>query len=66
VNGTLGSTHFTTSGGIIKHESDIRRTDHLEVTMPAGNLRDVLRLAMRAHLHAGKDLSEDDDRTFRH
>jgi len=47
VNGTLGSTHFTTSGGIIKHESDIRRTISLEVTMPAGNLRDVLRLAMR-------------------
>ena len=47
VNGTLGSTSFTTSGGILKHEADIRRTISLDVLMPAGNLRDVLTLAMR-------------------
>ena len=38
VNGTLGSTNFTTSGGILKHDADIRRTISLDVSMPAGNL----------------------------
>jgi hypothetical protein len=47
VNGTLGSTDFTTSGGILKHEGDTRRTIRLDVSMPAGNLRDILTLAMR-------------------
>jgi hypothetical protein len=46
VNGTLGSTNFTTSGGILKHEADSRRTISLDVSMPAGNLRDLLSLAM--------------------
>jgi hypothetical protein len=46
VNGTLGSTDFTTSGGIIRHEADVRRTISLDVSMPAGDLRDVLTLAM--------------------
>lgn len=46
VNGTLGSTSFTTSGGILKHEADSRRSISLDVSMPAGNLRDVLSLAM--------------------
>jgi hypothetical protein len=47
VFGTLGSTSFTTSGGIIKHESDTRRTISLDVDMPKGNLRDILTLAMK-------------------
>jgi hypothetical protein len=47
VNGTLGSTDFSTSGGIIKHETDLRRTISLNVSMPAGNLRDVLTLGMK-------------------
>jgi len=47
VNGTLGSTNFTTSGGILKHETDLRRTISLDVLMPAGNLRDILTLAMK-------------------
>ncbi len=47
VHGTLGSTNFTTSGGILKHEEDIRRTISLDVLMPAGNLRDILTLAMK-------------------
>jgi hypothetical protein len=47
VNGTLGSTAFTTSGGILKHDGDIRRTISLDVSMPAGNLRDILTLAMK-------------------
>jgi hypothetical protein len=47
VTATLGSTGFTTSGGIVRHESDQTRTISLNVTMPNGNLRDVLRLAMK-------------------
>jgi hypothetical protein len=44
---TLGSTHFTTSGAVIRHEGDRRRSIGLEVAMPHGNLRDILRLAMK-------------------
>jgi hypothetical protein len=47
VTATLGSTSFTTSGGIVKHEADQHRTILLNVTMPNGNMRDVLRLAMK-------------------
>jgi hypothetical protein len=47
VVGTLGTTEFTTSGAIIKHESDRRRTINLDVDMPRGNLRDLLTLAMK-------------------
>jgi hypothetical protein len=47
VIGTLGKTTFTTSGAVIKHEDDKHRTIGLDVDMPKGNLRDVLRLAMK-------------------
>src|SRR5262249_5219673 len=47
VFGTLGRTSFTTSGGIIKHESDAARGISLTVSMPKGNLQDLLRLAMK-------------------
>lgn len=47
VRATLGSTHFTTSGGVLKHEGDRRRSIRLDVDMPKGNLTDVLRLAMK-------------------
>ena len=47
VKATLGSTRFQTSGGIIKHEGDKRRSIDLDATMPNGQLRDVLRLAMK-------------------
>lgn len=47
VAATLGSTDFTTSGGIIKHEANQRRAVSLDVAMPNGSLRDVLRLAMK-------------------
>lgn len=47
VVGTLGSTTFTTSGAVIKHETDTRRTIDLDVDMPKGDLRDVLNLAMK-------------------
>jgi hypothetical protein len=44
---TLGSTHFTTTGFVVKHDGDTRKTITLEALMPAGNLRDVLMLAMK-------------------
>jgi hypothetical protein len=47
VRATLGTTAFTTSGGVIKHEGDLRRAIGLDVSMPQGNLRDVLRLAVK-------------------
>jgi hypothetical protein len=47
VNATLGSTKFTTSGGIIRHEANQPRAISLDVAMPDGNVRDVLRLAMK-------------------
>jgi hypothetical protein len=47
VQAILGSTKFTTSGAVIKHEGDPRRSIALDVDMPAGNLQDVLRLAMK-------------------
>jgi hypothetical protein len=47
VEATLGSTHFTTSGAVFKHEGDMHRTIKLDVNMPQGRMRDVLRLAMK-------------------
>ena len=47
VSGTLGRTSFTTSGGIIKHEGDAARGISLTVSMPKGELQDLLRLAMK-------------------
>lgn len=47
VKAKLGSTYFTTTGAVIKHENDERRTINLKVAMPNGDLRDLLRLAMR-------------------
>jgi hypothetical protein len=47
VIGTLGATTFTTSGTVIKNDSLNRRSIRLEVTMPKGDLRDLLRLAMK-------------------
>ncbi|MDX1983297.1 MAG: AsmA-like C-terminal region-containing protein [Bryobacteraceae bacterium] len=47
VRALLGSTRFTTSGAIIRHDGDRRRTISLDVNMPDGNLTDLLRLAMK-------------------
>ena len=44
---TLGTTHFTTKGFVVKHDGDKRKTISLAASMPAGNLRDVLTLAMK-------------------
>ena len=47
VTGTLGTTSFTTSGAVIKRERDVERSVSLDVTMPKGNLGDLLTLAMK-------------------
>lgn len=47
VNARLGSTNFRTSGGILRHQGDPRKTIELDVLMPNGNLSDLLTLAMK-------------------
>jgi hypothetical protein len=47
VKARLGSTELTTSGAVIKHKGETRRTIMLDVTMPNGDMRDILRLAMK-------------------
>jgi hypothetical protein len=47
VQATLGSTRFTTSGAVIKHEGEERRTISLKVSMPNGAIGDLLRLATK-------------------
>jgi hypothetical protein len=43
----LGTSDFTTSGAIIKHNGQDQRTISLDASMPKGNLQDLLRLAMK-------------------
>ena len=47
VRAVLGSTRFTTSGAVIRHEDERRRTISLDVDMPDGSIRDLLRLAVK-------------------
>ncbi len=47
VQATLGHTNFTTTGAVIKHEEYSQRGIDLKVTMPNGDLRDLLRLSMK-------------------
>jgi AsmA-like C-terminal region len=47
VRATLGHTSFSTSGAVIKFEEYTQRSIHLQVTMPNGDMRDLLRLAMK-------------------
>lgn len=47
VRATLGSTKFTTTGAVIKHEKENRRRLNFDVTMPNGQMRDLLRLAAK-------------------
>jgi hypothetical protein len=47
VRATLGHTNFTTTGAVIKHEEYSKRGIDLQVTMPHGDMRDLLRLAMK-------------------
>lgn len=47
VKAKLGSTSFTTTGAVIKHEGASQRTIDLSVSMPNGDIRDLLRLATK-------------------
>ena len=47
VRATLGHTNFTTTGAVIKHEEYSQRGISLDVNMPNGDMRDLLRLAMK-------------------
>jgi hypothetical protein len=47
VRATLGHTSFATTGAVIKHEEYSQRGIDLQVTMPNGSMRDLLRLAMQ-------------------
>jgi hypothetical protein len=47
VHATLGTTNFTTTGAIVKHDNDPRRSISLNVAIPDGYLPDLLRLAMK-------------------
>lgn len=47
VRATLGHTNFTTTGTVIKHEEYAKRSINLKVDMPNGDMRDLLRLAMK-------------------
>ncbi len=49
VTAKLGSTFFTTAGAVIKHEELGRRAIALKVSMPNGQLRDLLRLATKGN-----------------
>jgi hypothetical protein len=47
VHATLGSTPITTAGLVVKHTGDERRTIDLDAQIKDGQLKDVLRLAMK-------------------
>ena len=47
VHARLGSTSFQTSGAVVKHQGDQRRSIELDVFMPAGHIEDLLTLAAK-------------------
>ncbi|MGA2181887.1 MAG: AsmA-like C-terminal region-containing protein [Bryobacteraceae bacterium] len=47
VHARLGKTAFTTTGTVIRHEEQTRRSIDLQVTMADGDMRDLLRLATK-------------------
>ena len=47
VKAKLGSTSFTTTGAVIKHEGPNQRAIDLKVSMPDGDIRDLLRLGTK-------------------
>ena len=47
VEAVLGSTRFTTSGVVFKNDGDRHRSIKLDVNMPQGRMKDILRLAMK-------------------
>jgi len=47
VRATLGHTNFTTAGAVIKNDQYSKRSITLKVTMPDGDMHDLLLLAMK-------------------
>ncbi len=47
VRATLGHTSFTTDGAVIKNDQYSKRSITLQVSMPNGDMRDLLRLATK-------------------
>jgi len=47
VQAKLGHTSFTTTGAVIKHDERPKRAINLKVTMPNGNMLDLLRLTTK-------------------
>jgi hypothetical protein len=47
VRAKLGKTAFTTTGAVIRHEEQTRRSIDLRLSMADGDMRDLLRLATR-------------------
>ena len=47
VQARLGSTSFTTTGAVIRHGDQTLRTINLQLNMPNGDMRDLLRLATK-------------------
>jgi hypothetical protein len=47
VQAKLGSTAFTTTGAVIRHEQQTRRSIDLQLSMPGGDMRDLLRLTTK-------------------
>ena len=48
VHARLNSSEFTTSGAVVKHEGNSKRSIELDVKMPNGEMLDMLRLATKA------------------
>lgn len=48
VRAQLASTRFTSSGAVLKHDGDARRTIDLDVQMPDGEMKDLLMLASKS------------------
>lgn len=47
VQARLGTTAFTTTGAVIRHEEQTLRTIDLRISMPNGDMKDLLRLATK-------------------
>jgi hypothetical protein len=47
IHATLGTTEFVTAGAVLKHELQRRRSIKFDVSMAKGNLRDLMRLAVK-------------------
>ena len=59
VTATLGKTHFTTNGAVIKRDKNAQRGVTMDVSMPHGEIRDLLRLAVKGEPFMEGEISLD-------